>query len=188
MLKSAASDRSLIEQISRGDERAFEHAYDRFGTLVYSIAYHILNDTADAEEVVAEVFLQVWTSAATFDAARASVAAWLCVITRSRALDHARARKRRSRVVDELTQVGLMLPEPAAADAGAIASDLRARVAHCLAGLPPDQRRVIELAYYGGLTHSEIAEKLGEPLGTVKTRIRSALGKLRDTLGAYLIT
>ncbi|MGQ0815959.1 MAG: sigma-70 family RNA polymerase sigma factor [Gemmatimonadota bacterium] len=182
------SDWALIERMSRGDERALAHVYDRFGTLAYSIAYHILNDAGDAEDIVAEVFMQAWTSAASFDPARAKVAGWIAMMTRSRSLDRVRARNRRSRVVTALVESSAQPSQSAPSpEVAAEESDLRARVASCLAELVPEQRQALELAYYGGLSHSEIAEALGQPLGTVKTRIRSAMGKLRESLGAYLL-
>lgn len=175
----------LIEQVSRGDERALAEAYDRFGTLVYSIAYHFLGDAAEAEEVAADVFMQVWTSAATFDPARASVGGWLSMITRSRSLDRVRAGKRRNRVVQEIAQSAGPGAEVVLPDQTAETADLRRHVARSLAELPTEQRKAVELAFFRGLSHSEIAELLDEPLGTIKTRIRMGMTKLRGALAAY---
>jgi RNA polymerase sigma-70 factor (ECF subfamily) len=179
--------------MAAGEDRALGELYDRFGTLCYSLAYQILGDSSDAEEVVTDAFVQAWSAAGNFDPARASVAGWLSMIARTRALDRLRSRKRRARVVEEAASaapgeertavpLGSM---GAPADVHAEQMDLRARVSQSLASLPENQRRVIELAFYGGLSHSEIAATLNEPLGTVKTRVRSAMSKLRSTLAAY---
>ncbi len=167
--------------------------YDRFGSMAFALAQRILGDAADAEETVADAFIQAWTSAQTFDPARASVPAWLCMITRTRALDRLRARKRRARIIEEAA-VQSAGTEAAAVPLGSLSvspdrlaeqNDLRERVVQSLAALPDNQRQVIELAYFGGLSHSEIADRLNEPLGTVKTRVRAAMSKLRDALTAY---
>jgi RNA polymerase sigma-70 factor (ECF subfamily) len=179
--------------MAAGDERALAQLYDRFGSLAYSLAYQILGDRDDSEETVTEAFVQAWGSAAGFDPARASVASWLSMITRTRALDRLRARKRRARVVETATAqsdspeatalpLGSAGPDP---ERQAELTDLRARVRQVLLALPEPQRQVIELAYFGGLSHSEIATRLNEPLGTVKTRVRAAMTKLRSALTAY---
>jgi RNA polymerase sigma-70 factor, ECF subfamily len=185
MAEDARSDQLLIERIAAGDERALSDAYDRFSTIVYSIARHILDDDADAEDVTAEVFLQIWQSASRFDATRANAAAWVAVIARSRALDRVRARKRRTRLAQSIVQTAPAAQSVTLPDKAAEQDDLRAKVKGSLAALPPEQRQALELALYGGLTHSEIAEALDQPLGTIKTRIRSAMSKLRDVLEAY---
>jgi RNA polymerase sigma-70 factor (ECF subfamily) len=191
--ESSNPDRELVARLTQGDERALAELYDRFGGMAFALAYRILGDSADAEETVADAFIQAWTSAHTFDPARASVPAWLCMITRTRSLDRLRARKRRARIIEQAALEGdameaTALPlgsTGAAPDRRAEQSDLRDRVAQSLASLPDNQRQVIELAYFGGLSHSEIAEQLNEPLGTVKTRVRAAMSKLRDALTAY---
>jgi RNA polymerase sigma-70 factor, ECF subfamily len=188
-----STDRDLVARMVAGDERALAAFYDRFGNLAYSLAFQILSDPADAEEAVADAFLQIWNSAATFDPNRASPVAWLSMITRTRALDRMRSRKRRVRAIETATAqaagveatalpISTMSAEP---DRQAEQSDLRSKVARVLADLPEAQRKVIELAFFGGLSHSEIAEQLNEPLGTVKTRVRTAMTKLRATLAPY---
>ena len=188
------NERQLVARMASGDDQALAAFYDRFGKLAYSLAYQIVGDSDEAEEVVADAFLQMWRSAASFDPARASVAAWVSMITRTRALDRLRASKRRSRVVElaaggsagtgeEAAAIPLSRPEDPVRSVEVL--DLRARVSQHLAELPANQRQVIELAFYGGLTHSEIAEQLNEPLGTVKTRIRAAMSKLRASLAPY---
>ncbi len=188
-----AADRLLVSRIATGEESALAELYDRFGGLVYSLAFSILGDAAEAEEAAADAFLQAWKSADAFDPSRASVAGWLTMIARTRSLDRLRARRRRETTVARAAVAsggeGVAVPLAALdvpADLSIEMSEMHVRVTHALAELPPAQRRVIELAYYGGLSHSEIAQELDEPLGTVKTRIRSAMEKLRSALGAYV--
>jgi RNA polymerase sigma-70 factor (ECF subfamily) len=156
--------------------------------MAYSLACAVVGEPADAEEVVAEVFAQVWRSAAGFDPARGSVAAWVATICRTRALDLVRSRKRRARVVEEAALMSdegeslVFAPSFESADRSAELTEASAIVRRSLADLPAEQRRVIELAYFGGLSQSEIAAQLSQPLGTVKTRMRSGMEKLRQAL------
>jgi RNA polymerase sigma-70 factor (ECF subfamily) len=179
--------------MAAGEERALGELYDRYSGLVYSLSFSILGDAAEAEEAAADTFLQVWTSATGFDPSRASVAGWLTMIARTRALDRLRSRRRREATVSRAASSGdqgVAIPltgADALPDRDTELSEMHSRVGQALAELPPPQRRVIELAYYGGLSHSEIAQELGEPLGTVKTRIRAAMEKLRSALGAYVL-
>jgi RNA polymerase sigma-70 factor (ECF subfamily) len=160
--------------------------------MAYSLACSIVGEPADAEEVVADAFSQVWRSAAGFDPARGSVAAWLATITRTRALDLVRSRKRRARVLEDaavVTDEGetlVLAPTVESPDRGAELTETSAIVRRSLAELPAPQRRVIELAYFGGLSQSEIAAQLAEPLGTVKTRMRAGMEKLRQALRPVL--
>lgn len=182
-------DPILLTRMAAGDDRALADLYDRHGRLVYSLAYALLGDREDAEEVAADTFLQAWRSAGRFDPKRGSVAAWLATIARSRALDRLRTHGRRSQALERARSSGVTAPEHASADTpDRIADRLRVedRVRHALSNLSETQRRVIELAYFGGLTQSEIAAELSEPLGTVKTRTRAAMDKLRQALGPYL--
>jgi RNA polymerase sigma-70 factor (ECF subfamily) len=160
--------------------------------MAYSLACAIVPDPADAEEVVAEAFAQIWRSAASFDPSRGNVLAWLTTIVRSRSLDVVRAQRRRARALDNAISLsdegeapGMSAGVPAA-DRGAERSEARVLVRQSLAALPVAQRTVLELAYFGGLSQSEIAERLKEPLGTVKTRMRSGLEKLRQQLRPLL--
>ena len=187
---SSARDTELVARVARGDEQAIAELYDRYGTTMYTVAYRIVGQRADAEEVVLEAFAQAWRDAPRFETARGSVAAWFTMMTRSRALDMVRSQKRRTRVTETAAQ-----EDPATAPAlGAwqgrpgdtVESDeRRSQVVTALAQLSPPQREAIELAYYEGLSQSEIAERLKEPLGTVKTRMRSGMQKLRDLLRPY---
>ncbi len=183
----ALADRALVERMAGCDERALGELYDRHGGPVYSLALAIVGERADAEEVVADSFGQAWRTAEQFDPARGSVTAWLATITRTRALDLVRARGRRARALTRAAlgnSEGLATPIAAgeAPDRGVERQEARRQVARSLAELSEPQRRVIELAYFGGLTQAEIAAELKEPLGTVKTRIRAGMEKLRGSL------
>lgn len=171
-----------------GDEQALGALYDRWVTRVHAVVFQLLGDADDAEDVTEEAFWQAWRQAGRYDAARGSPAAWLVAIARSRALDRLRARRRR---------LEIELPQPATASdtpapelatgrpdplAGAEAAERRDRVVAALSALPPEQCETIRLAYFGGLSQVEIAERMGQPLGTVKTRVRLALDKLRESL------
>lgn len=185
-------DRVLMERIAAGDERALAALYDCHGATAYALALTIAGERADAEEVVADAFGQMWWSAESFDPSRGSVLAWLTTITRSRALDLLRARGRRARATERAASMnddGFAAPVAAAGaapDRAPEQAEVRALVQRSLRDLPAPQRQVIELAYFGGLSHREIAAQLQEPLGTVKTRIRTALERLRVALGSLL--
>lgn len=179
--------------MAAGDERALGELYDRHGGMSYALAVAIVREGADAEEVVADVFGQMWRTAAQFDPSRGSVAGWLATITRTRALDLVRARGRRARALERAAQgeaEGLASPLSAPAegpDRGIERQEARRLVARSLGELPEPQRRVIELAYFAGLSQTEIAAELQEPLGTVKTRMRAGMEKLRGSLAQLLV-
>jgi RNA polymerase sigma-70 factor (ECF subfamily) len=191
-MKRPGVDAGLIERIAAGDEAALASLYDALGGLAYSMAHAILGDPAESEDAVADTFLQVWTTARTFDSSRAGVVAWVAMMVRTRSLDRLRSRKRRASAIEKAAgfdvegmaiPIGNPGPDP---DRAAELSEIRRRVAAGLTELPPPQRRAIELAFFQGLSHSEIAEALGEPLGTVKTRIRAGMEKLRAGLASYI--
>ena len=180
-------DLSLVDAMARGDERSAALLYDRHGAVMYGLALRMVGEPADAEEVVLDAFAQAWREAERYDTSRGSVIGWLTTIVRTRALDTIRARGRRARMVDAAT---VRLDEPAAMGEGVPSPDRAVEdsertvaVASALKTLPEPQRRAIELAFFEGLTHQEVAERLREPLGTVKTRIRLGMLKLRDVLG-----
>src|SRR5437773_3227076 len=174
----AAED--LIRRMAEGDADACGRFYDRYARLVYPLILRIVQDPADAADVLQEVFWEAWQAAASYDSARGSPEAWIVMRARTRAIDRVRAVRRRGETfvapVDEAT-VGA--PTPPGGDA-AVRAEERQLVASALAQLSQAQREIIELAYYSGLTQREIAERLEQPLGTVKTRIRLALARLRE--------
>ena len=181
MARRRLSDEELLKRIAAGDEEALVTLYDRYGRLVYSLAYQILQDHQLAEEITQDVFTRVWQSAASFDPKKSRFTTWLTSITRNRAIDILRRRRVR----------GLTGPGEAELNTAITRADERyspeyhldaLAVREALRKLPPDQRKVIELAYFNGMTQREIAEHLQIPLGTVKTRMRLAMMKLRDLL------
>lgn len=156
--------------------------YDRHARPIYSLALRILGDVTEAEDVVQEVFSQAWRQASRYSASRGAVAAWLLTLARSRAIDRLRARRARPAGVTDDRAAGQVVDAGPPVDSQVLSSEQVARVRAALEELPVLQRAAIELAYYEGLTHAEIAARLEEPLGTVKTRIRLAMMKLRDVL------
>jgi RNA polymerase sigma-70 factor, ECF subfamily len=173
----------LVRRCAAGDQPALAALYDESSRLVYTMALRILRDTADAEEVTLDVYMQVWKTAGGYSADRGSVGTWLVMLARTRAIDRLRARESRIRLEDPLPeqfQVPATTPSP---EAEAQGSWHRARVISALASLSPDQRQAVELAIFSGFTHSELAVRLNQPLGTVKTRVRQGMIKLRHALG-----
>jgi len=184
----AEADAELVGRMARGDERALGALYDRHGRTMFALAYRILADRDDAEEVVLEAFTQAWRASGNYASERGSVAAWLVVLARSRALDRLRSRDRHQRAITRAAEdegglaspaMGTVAPET---QHGVEEKERRVQVLAALGELPEPQRRCIQLAYYEGLTQTEIATRLSEPLGTVKTRMRLGLMKLRETL------
>jgi RNA polymerase sigma-70 factor, ECF subfamily len=171
------TDWSLLERIGQKDEEALSALYDRYGGLVYSEAKRILRDTGAAEEILQDLFFQVWRTAEKFDPARGSLAGWLLVAARNRAISKLRRRNGASEELDENgVAFGVNLESHTAQKL------LMDKVRGVLASLPENQREALECAYFEGMTHSEIAEKTRQPLGTVKTRIRSAMEALKKVL------
>lgn len=182
-LESRQADRASLARIARGDQAAFAELYDRHARLVYSLALRILQDRADAEDIVQDVFAQVWAQAARYDAARGAVAAWMLMLTRSRAIDRLRAKRVRPEAAPAADTAESVVDLAAAPDLELLSAEQVTRLQRALQELPDAQRTALELAYYEGLTHVEVAARLAEPLGTVKTRIRQAVLKLREALG-----
>jgi RNA polymerase sigma-70 factor (ECF subfamily) len=170
----AADDMRVVARVRAGDQQALSELYDRYSKLVYSVALRILQDTGAAEDLLQDVFLQLWRKPDAFDSSRGSLAAWLAVIARHRSIDRLRQRRPETDIEDcvitsatdlgDETQRSLMIE----------------KVRVVMNELAPDQRTAMEMAFFEGLTHTEIAEKTGEPLGTIKTRIRSGLQLLRS--------
>jgi RNA polymerase sigma-70 factor (ECF subfamily) len=177
---SEISDNDLLRAVSRGDERALAAIYDRYRLILFGLILRILHDRQEAEDVLQEAFLQVWRRAADFDESRGRAFTWLVTIARSRALDRLRALGSRARLAEEVGHSPQYEIGDAAEDA--LKSEQGTIVREALAELPDDQRQALFLAYFEGLTQTEIAARLGDPLGTVKTRMRTGLMKLRELL------
>jgi len=176
---------ALLARIAKRERAAFEELYTRYANILYATAMKFLKEDADAQDVVQDVFIQIWDKAKLYDPAKGKPLTWALTLTRNRSIDRIRAIQRRSRlrddfeketVVDESAGIREAL---SGVDAGEKSQILRDAVGQ----LSPQQRRVIELAFFRGLTQSEVAEKLGEPLGTVKARARRGLMKLKEILG-----
>ena len=186
-LQTVLSDEALVARMAEQDQEALSALFDRYRGVVFSLALRILKERAEAEEVLTEVFFQAWSGAVGFDALRGTVAAWLVTLCRSWAIDRLRAKGRRDSGLGLIAQQQSKAVSPAVGRESEAAAEIqmrRTRIQAALDTLTPEQRGALELAYYGGLSHSEIAAKLGEPLGTIKTRIRQGLLMLRESLGA----
>ena len=170
---SSEDDASLLAKIQSGDEHAMASLFDRYSKVVYSVALRVLRDPSSAEDVLQEIFMQIWRNPDGFSAARGSLGGWLAVVSRNRSIDALRRR----RPTDSVDDVVLASPYNLANEAER--NSLMERARGVISNLPAEQRKTLEMAFYDGLTHSEIAEMTGDPLGTVKTRIRSALLTLR---------
>jgi RNA polymerase sigma-70 factor (ECF subfamily) len=173
-------DTALLHAVARGDERAFATLYDRYASILLGLLLRILHSRAEAEDVLQEVFLQIWQRASDFDQMRGRAFTWLVTLARSRAIDRLRALESRHRTATESARGASDVVHDAAEDA--IQSEQHEIVRQALATLPEEQRRTLLLAYFEGLSQSEIAARLNEPLGTVKTRARAGLMKLRELL------
>ena len=172
----AVSDLSLVAGVRVRDENAMAALYDRYSSLVYAVALRVLGDTGQAEDVLQEIFMQLWRSPSAFDAARGSMGAWLSVIARNRSIDALRKRRPETDIEDVVLSV-----EPNFAD-NADRGRAMSLVRGALALMPTAQRSAMEMAFFEGLTHTEIASKTGEALGTIKTRIRAGLSILRKAV------
>jgi RNA polymerase sigma factor (sigma-70 family) len=172
------SDEALLALIARSDDQALGELYRRFGRLAYGLALRILRDDALAQDAVQEAFLGIWRAADRFVAERAKPSTWLLTLVHRRAVDLVRREERRR---------AEPLPDSEPGDAETVdeaeLADQRQTIRDALRRLPPEQREAIELAYYGGYTQSELAERLGQPLGTIKSRMFTGLTRLRETLG-----
>ena len=173
---------ALIRRMAAGDEAALAALYDETSSMVHGLAVKILRDEALAEDVTIEVYMQAFRQASSYDAGRGTPMGWLFTLARSRAIDRFRAdarRQSREEPLDTVETVPASAPDPADST---LAAEWRRVVLAALAALTPEQRRPIELAYYAGMSQSEIAAALGQPLGTIKTRIRTGMFALRDAL------
>lgn len=182
------TEADILRRIAQREHAALGELYDRVAGILFSTAIHILGDPREAEEVVQDVFLQVWNKAATFDGALGSALNWTLGITRNRCIDYIRARQRRTRLLDEAAEES-SADESTAGTAPAhqaLGTEELAAVRRAVESLPPDQHQAVAMAFFGGMTHQEIADELNEPLGTIKARIRRGMLKLKDSLQAYL--
>jgi len=171
-------DARLLAQVQRGDEAAMAALYDRYSKIVYSVSLRVLRDAAAAEDVLQEIFMQVWRNPNSFIATRGSLGGWLAVVARNRSIDTLRRKK----PTEQVEEVYLASPTNLADESERNLMMEKAKAV--IITLPAEQRKTLEMAFFDGLTHSEIAEMTGDPLGTVKTRIRSALGTLRKAFQA----
>jgi len=178
----ALADEELMERVHDGEVRAFEVVFDRHATAAFSLAYRMSGRRAAAEDIVQEAFLSLWRSSRAYDPARGSVRSWVLSVVHNRAIDALRRQGARDRDVPD-DGIAERLSSPDRTDAEAERRDDARRVRTALDELPPDQRRVIELAFFGGFTHTQIAEMLDLPPGTVKGRMRLGLTKMRTVLG-----
>jgi RNA polymerase sigma-70 factor (ECF subfamily) len=169
--------------VQRGDARAFEAIYDRHGAAAFSLAYRIAGNRAAAEDIVQEAFLSVWRSSVRYQAQRGNLRSWLLSVVHNRAIDWLRRSLTHTRHEIEVDGIEERKAAPEFTDVEALRRDEARTIRSAMEGLPSDQLRVVELAYFGGFTHSQIADMLGMPLGTVKGRMRLALDKMRDGLG-----
>lgn len=171
-------DAPLLARVQRGDEQAMAALFDRYSKIVYSVALRVLRDAASAEDVLQEIFMQIWRQPESFIATRGSLGGWLAVVARNRSIDTLRRKK----PTEQVEEVYLASPTDLADESERNLMMERAKAV--IVTLPAEQRKTLEMAFFDGLTHSEIAEMTGDPLGTVKTRIRSALTALRKAFQA----
>jgi RNA polymerase sigma-70 factor (ECF subfamily) len=178
----------LLRRVAQGDRRGFEELYDRFSGVLFSTAYRVLNSQEAAEDVLQDVFVQIWEKAPLYDPTRGKPMTWAITLTRNKAIDRLRSAQRRSRLQDELlqeSQTAEQFDDRSSFDA-ASTSDTNKLVHGAIQKLSKDQREAIELAFFSSLTQLEIAERLKLPLGTIKARIRRGMMRLRDLLGPQL--
>jgi RNA polymerase sigma-70 factor, ECF subfamily len=182
----AEGDVELVERLQRRDPQALAELYDRYGRLAYSLIVRVVRDGALAEDLVQETFLRVWNRAQGFDAQRGALGPWLLAVARNRAIDYLRSASGRERNALELEEVD----HPSLytdMERDILASDKARMIRAALEKLAPNQREVIQLAYFEGLTQTEMAERMGQPLGTVKTWVRTALKNLREEFGEAVV-
>ncbi len=177
---------SVVQKIAQGDQTALAALYDSTHRLAYGLILRVLGDASSAEEVLLDVYTQIWRQAANYDTSRGGPLAWLMTIARSRAIDRLRSGWQERQRKEPLDLLSDRETEAATPEENTVVAERRKFVRAALNSLSPEQREVIELAYYGGLSHSEIAVKLNQPLGTVKTRTRLGMMKLREALAPVL--
>jgi RNA polymerase sigma-70 factor (ECF subfamily) len=186
-IRAAEGDADLVARLQRREPQALGDLYDRYGRLAYSLILRVVRDTGIAEDLVQETFLRVWNRVQAFDAQKGAIGPWLLAVARNRAIDYLRSaggRERNAVEFEETDHPALYIDM----EQGILASDKARRVKRAVEKLSAQQRQVIELAYFEGLSQTEMAERMGQPLGTVKTWVRTALKNLRDDLGAAAVS
>jgi RNA polymerase sigma-70 factor (ECF subfamily) len=180
-----AIELELLARIAKRERAAFEQLYTRYANILYATAMKFLKEDADAQDVVQDVFIQIWDKAKLYDPAKGKPLTWALTLTRNRSIDRIRAIQRRTRLRDDFEKETVVDESAGLREAlsGVDASERSQILRDAVGRLSPEQRKVIELAFFGGLTQSEVADRLGEPLGTVKARARRGLMKLKEILG-----
>ena len=178
-------DRDLIQRIALKDSAALDAFYTRYNRIAFGLVLRIVGNREDAEDVLTDVFWQVWQQSTSYDASRGKPVAWLLTIARTRAIDRLRSSGRQRTQTDEIDEAKVAAPAGTSPDPF-VQADTRQAVQQALQSLPEQQRKPLELAYFQGMSHTEIAEALGEPLGTVKDRIRTGMMHLKKRLRPYL--
>lgn len=179
---------ALLRRVAQGDRRAFEELYDRFSGVLFSTAYRVLNNQEAAEDVLQDVFIQIWEKAPLYDPSRGKPMTWAVTLTRHKAIDRLRSTQRRSRLQDDVqreSETFEQFDDRSSFDAVA-SGETSKLIREAIQKLSKDQREAIELAFFSSLTQTEIAERLGEPLGTIKARIRRGMMKLKDVISPEL--
>ncbi len=181
---SSINESELLPKIANKDEEAFSELYNRFSQVVYNLSYRVVKNTSDAEEVVQKVFIQIWNKAENYDQSRGAVSTWIMNITRSRAIDKIRSlKKTRSTVSMDDTFVQFISPKGFIIED---AAEKREIIKEALSKIPPEQKTVVKTIYFEGHTHTEAAKELDIPVGTVKTRLRLGILKLRELMAPYI--
>ena len=180
-----AVELDLLARVAKRERAAFEQLYDRYANILYATAMKFLKEDADAQDVVQDVFIQIWDKAKLYDPAKGKPLTWALTLTRNRSIDRIRAIQRRTRLRDDFEKETVLDESAGVREAlsGVDASEKSQILRDAVGRLSPEQRKVIELAFFRGFTQSEIADRLGEPLGTVKARARRGLMKLKEILG-----
>jgi RNA polymerase sigma-70 factor (ECF subfamily) len=179
----AMDDRELLRAVAGHDKEAFQQLYTRHSAMLFALGLKILSDRAEAEDVLQDAFVQIWKTAASFDNGRGKPVGWFIMLTRSRAIDRLRSRKTRTRLTETVAKDASQSGSAATPADQVLASEAQRAVRDAVNALPADQRTPIEMAYFGGLTQFEIAQQLSQPLGTVKTRMRAGMMRLREQFG-----
>jgi RNA polymerase sigma-70 factor (ECF subfamily) len=186
--KELEAEIELLRRIGQGDRRSFEELYDRFSGVLFSTAIRVLNNQATAEDVLQDVFIQIWEKAPLYNSAIGKPLTWAVTLTRNKAIDRLRSTQRRIRLQDDVQRESAIFEQSDNRNSfdGVVSAEMSKLVREAIQKLSKDQRQVIELAFFSSMTHAEIAERLNEPLGTIKARIRRGMIKLREMISLEL--